>query len=241
MFLNKEKMDIQIIINEFDSTIQTLVSDFKTLDPKYFFTEKEIHAYFYSLCLKNKKFEHAGYNLVHTEYPTPFKCDTSKYPSIVEASLTSKKMRAHIDMVLINPNFIDWVIKVKKKHSHKYISGLTNDLFSKYIVEFYEVYQEFYNTCHEPILLYALEFKYFRHNYIGTVLPIKELNYDINKLKLLDVFPNSQSHQPNNLNAKFNFRFGSKEIKVIAFVNQASKNIGKAIQSNFRNTIVEFV
>jgi hypothetical protein len=104
-------------------------------------------------------------------------------PYIELAPNNSNKMRSHVDLVLLNPNFIDWISENKK--STKYITGLGYKLYSKYIVEFGEQYELFQKEYNEPILLFALEFKYFRHSYAGTKYPQKEIIYDKEKLKLL--------------------------------------------------------
>ncbi len=177
--------DITKLVSDFKNIIKDLIDTYKSSNDDFFFTEKEIHSYFYHLCLKSEMFiTKSGFNLIHTEYPTPFKCnklDTEPYIEL--AQYNSNKMRSHIDLVLFNPNFIDWIIENKK--STKYITGLGYELYFKYIVDFGEQYELFQQEYNEPILLFALEFKYFRHSYTGTKYPLRDIVYDKAKLKLL--------------------------------------------------------
>jgi hypothetical protein len=90
-----------------------------------------------------------------------------------------------IDIVLLNPNYIDFAISRHSQDHSKYISGIGNALFQKHIYELRKSYSDFSKTTGESILLYALEFKYFRHSYSGERYPTKEVTQDINKLRLI--------------------------------------------------------
>lgn len=177
--------DIKVLVSDFNEIINEFIDIYKSSIDDFFFTEKELHSYFYHLCLKSGLFiTSSGFNLIHTEYPTPFKCNKlDSDPYIELAPIESKKMRSHIDLVLFNPNFIDWIIESGK--STKYISGLGYELYSKYIIDFGRQYEMFQKEFNEPILLFCLEFKYFRHSYTGTKYPKKDIIYDKAKLKLL--------------------------------------------------------
>ena len=181
-------MNINNLVERFESSINGLKKVFFENDNNFFFTEKELHSYFYHLCLQNE-FIFNKYNLIHTEYPTPFKCKNIKdEPYIEMTNKDSKDLRGHIDLVLINPNFIDFSFQQNKVKSENIIMGLGHFLFSKYIDTFYEVYNEFGNKYNESILLYSLEFKYIRHTAVGEKYPAIEIKRDINKLKLLENF-----------------------------------------------------
>ena len=83
-----------------------------------------------------------SFNLIHTEYPTPFKNSLSRFPPYFKIeAINSNSVRSHIDLVLLNPEFFMWINKFKN-YIH-YLKGLKNELFSKYILEFYNVYAEF--------------------------------------------------------------------------------------------------
>ena len=173
-------------VQRFEEALNELIDVFQKEENDYFFTEKELHSYFYHLCL-GKEFYHQGFNLVHTEYPTPFKCETLTSKPYIRRVADDKrnKIRAHIDLVLINKNYIDYAIKEKGKEAFRYLSGIENALFSKYIKEHKAFYEKFARAYNESILLYAIEFKYLRHSSSGKQQPENEVQQDISKLKLL--------------------------------------------------------
>jgi hypothetical protein len=154
-------METSNLVEKFDKIINQFITFYRKSDD-YFFTEKELHSYFYHLCLCDGSFVlNNKFNLIHTEYPTPFKCSIIKEePYISIEDITSKHIRSHIDLVMLNPNFVEW-IKQYKNH-FDYLKGLRNQLFPKYIQEFISKYEQFYIETKETVLLYALEFKYFR-------------------------------------------------------------------------------
>jgi len=210
----------QKLINKFENIINKLITDFRNFHEDYFFTEKEIHSYFYHLCVNAGKFVSKNkFSLIHTEYPTPFKCkkDPNKY--LDYASINEDKMRSHIDIVLINPNFVEWVYS--NRLDARYIIGLANDIFSKYILEFANIYESFQNAVDEPILLYAIEFKYFRHSYTGKKYPLIEVNYDLAKLDLLK---------------NKNFEINGKKIH-FCFKTRSIVFIGHRIKNDFYNML----
>lgn len=178
------------LIHIFEKNILELERVISSKSENYFFTEKEIHSYFYHLCLNNIG-DCQGLSLVHTEYPTPFKCIEIKEPPYIKRSATDagKHMRAHIDMVLFNPNYYDFIAKNNRgKITNKsigYINGIMNDRFSTYIGLLRSMYEAFAKKHHEPVLLYALEFKFHRHTFEGPRASSKGLERDISKLNLL--------------------------------------------------------
>ena len=89
-----------------ETVFEELVNIYQTNLGDFFFTEKELHSYFLNLCLKRKDFVSNGYLLIHAEYPTPFKCSYNKSDVVVLEEDNSTKIRAHIDMVSINPNYV---------------------------------------------------------------------------------------------------------------------------------------
>lgn len=189
-------IDTNELINKFKSKIEELEEFYIKASDDYFFTEKELHSYFYHLCLSEPSFHYKKSFLIHTEYPTPFKYFIKKenpYFEIVQDvnDVTSKQyVRSHVDLVLLNPKFIEWI----KGKTHKgynpidYIKGLRNELFSTYITKFYELYKDFADTEGETVLLYALEFKYFRNLCEGTKYSIKGITQDVEKLRNLKSF-----------------------------------------------------
>ena len=81
--------------------------------PDYFFTEHDIHSL---LCdISNEELRLYGVeptetsdgyevNLVHHEYPTPFRCDMEGYRFEIKESKPYK--RGHYDLVILNPKFV---------------------------------------------------------------------------------------------------------------------------------------
>jgi len=174
-------------IKKFEKMINDINDVFKKQEAEYFFTEKELHSYFYHLCV-GCGFSFDKYNLIHTEYPTPFKCSIDKSTQkIIRTSDVSQNQRAHIDMVLINPNFISFIKGKYPENHRRYINGIggVSSLFSKYIVEHRDLYREFAVEYGESILLYALEFKFQRHSYAGEKYSKLNIIQDFQKLKLL--------------------------------------------------------
>lgn len=182
----------QELIAKFNENIEKLVETYRQKDKNFFFTEKEMHAYLYHLCIsdpiflwKNRETERS---LVHAEYPTPFKCQMGKQASDFSIVPDDKKekMRSHIDMVLLNPNFVDWIdgangLRFEPIRPIDYIKGLSNRMFQDYIPIMKRQYEQFSNERGEPILLFALEFKYIR-GYEGSKQPLNQIRQDIKKL-----------------------------------------------------------
>ncbi len=185
----------------------------------FFFTEKELHAYFYHLSVLSGAFRHRGHYLVHTEYPSPFKCSyKDDSPYINHEPVDSKKQRSHIDCVLINPMFIDWLLD--NRLSIKPLIGIGDKRFDLYINDFYDTYAKFNRATGEAILLYAVEFKFLRHSYAGSKYPAKGIRQDIAKLRLLREFG---TRMPYNIN------FVSRT-KTVIFVGERTQRAGEKIR-----------
>jgi hypothetical protein len=167
---------IKELIESFESSSDGLKNAFQK--DNHFFTETELHAYFYHLCLQNTNL----WGVVHTEYPTPFKC---KPPYVIEADNASKHRRAHIDLVLLNPNFVDFAKQNHPQIACQLITGIGSGSFSVYIDDFDKCYKDFFQQYKQSILLYALELKYYRHSSDGGSAAKQAVEQDINKLNLL--------------------------------------------------------
>ena len=102
--------------------------------------------------------------------------------------MNANKMRAHVDCVIVNPAFITWLTAHKGPYGMKPLIGLGNALFQTYIEEFYETYRSFNEEISQPILLYALEFKFLRQSYSGIKYPRLNIQQDLAKLRLLRHF-----------------------------------------------------
>jgi len=177
-------MNILELKSQFDSCLEELTVVFKDKGSDYFYTEKEIHSYFYHICHSTSFFEIDNTFLIHTEYPTPFKCRQTKEAPYIKKELDCVKcLRAHLDLVLINPNFVHWVEQSKK--NKEIIYGLGGIRFSDYMPRFRGDYLEFCQEYNEAILLRAIEFKFFRHSYDGIKYSRRSILQDIEKLRLL--------------------------------------------------------
>ncbi len=171
-----------------EQSLEELECVFKTNIDDFFFTEKELHSYFLNICFSKNNVIHKGYLLVHAEYPTPFKCSYNDSDIVKLENDDSKKIRAHIDMVFLNSNYIDWINT--NKLDNKYISGIPQaNLFNKFNNELTNKYESLFEIYKEPILIYAIEFKYLRHGYLGTKHPIKGIIQDLEKLRILKKYP----------------------------------------------------
>jgi len=209
------KEEIQSSINKLKKVFTNNIHDF-------FFTEKELHSYFLNICFSNKNYIHNGHLLVHAEYPTPFKCSYNDSDIIKLEKDDSKKIRAHIDMVFINPNYIDWINE--NELEHKFISGIPQSgIFKTFNKELTETYEKFYKETNEAILNYAIEFKFIRHGYLGTKYPVKDIIQDIEKLRLLKNYP-KVAHQNR-------FRFVNNTLSTI-FIGERGEYLVKELNAD---------
>lgn len=223
--------DINELKKKFEEKMKELKNKFKSLDEEYFFTEKELHSYFYHLCLNEEIFfMKNGCSCVHAEYPTPFKCKKLKEQPYIALKGREEKncRRSHLDLVLINPNFVNWV---KENNKRDCIWGVRNDLFSDYIKEFMKIYENFQRETNEPILIYALEFKYFRHTVSGTKNPIEEIKYDLEKLKIMGNLTNEEVDL--GLSTKLSFCANTRSLIFIRNDEELKKKISEKLEKSY--------
>jgi hypothetical protein len=218
------EQEIKVLVKSFESSFEGLKDAFQK--DNCFFTETELHAYFYHLCLRNTNL----WGLVHTEYPTPFKCIPSFND---EESKASKHRRAHIDLVLLNPNFVDYAKQENPQIACQIITGIGSGSFSTYINGFDDCYKDFFETHGQSVLLYALEFKYYRHSSDGGSAAKQAVEQDINKLKLL---------KEHKLGTSIPF---CQNIKSLVFISKnansnVDKNVGK-IQDPICEIVYELI
>ena len=138
-----------------------MTSDF--LDRLYaFFTENDLVCHFYH-CLVNRLGSSANVecgdgtatSIVHTEYPTPFRCDMSHSQFAIKGDGDTtpgggRYQRGHYDLVLINPGAIS-------RLSVQTLRGQNYEKFKE------EVLQSSDDSLF-PILLHAFEFMLIRHD-----------------------------------------------------------------------------
>lgn len=150
-------MDEQIIINQVDEAIDQLCEEFSS-NPDLFFTENDLVCRFYHLLMKTLEpsiVQGPGKGnqlLVHTEYPTPFRCDMENGRCILmgddDVTSGSKKFkRGHYDVAILNPAIVTCLSNEDLrfqdfKASKELLASLVRDK--------------------GPVILYGLEFQYKR-------------------------------------------------------------------------------
>jgi hypothetical protein len=178
-------------------------------NPYYFFTESDIHSYFYhSLYCGNLEVTKNGRRvyLVHREYPTNFRYRKEdlfrdNYRSIL---LNHKGMsRGHYDISVINPEFADQcsINDIYNKNIRNVNSRINNDI-----------------ELAKNELLFAIEFKYIINNSLNF---IKEVQKDNTKLILA-----RDNGAETAINLVFcNVRYEKYIEKIKDVIRSASKNI----------------
>jgi hypothetical protein len=128
-------MRTELLVEAVENNIRHLRDIFKTQINDFFFTEKELHSYFYHLCISDRIFQYENHSLIHAEYPSPFKCSfLERSPYVQQEPMNTNKMRAHLDCVIVNPSFITWLTTHQKDpYGMKPLLGLGNALFQTYI------------------------------------------------------------------------------------------------------------
>jgi hypothetical protein len=169
----------------YENSIKLLGGKFIAGPNDLFLTEKDLHFHFFHYCLDADSFEFQSRLLIHTEYPMPFKVKKGSPNKIVDDK--EDAMRPHIDSVLFNKNFIQWlsIYGGSKKNIDNCLRGLGNAVFTDYIKEFRERYQNFHESSGECVLSHCIEFKFIRSGYEGTSEPMKNIQYDLEKLRWL--------------------------------------------------------
>jgi hypothetical protein len=153
-------MDHHTIIGIVNKTIDSLIESFKAESTR-FYTENDLVCFYYSLLqqrLKDLKAETQkdsdGYvhHLIHSEYPTPFRCDMQNKRCVIktDTDLTpngKKFKRGHYDIVVMNPFFIS-------QYPYHTIKAQDYNLFNTLIKsKLSEI---------NPVILYGIEFMFKR-------------------------------------------------------------------------------
>lgn len=162
-------MNVETIHTEITRVIWKTVNKFRE-NPYYFFTESDIHSYFY-YCIYSMKLEFIKDNkriyLVHREYPTNFRYRKKDLlnDNYVPPSLDKKLgTRGHYDLAVLNPSFVE------KASSCEDIINKNVSLLEKRI-----------KNINEDELLAAIEFKYV---ITGNKNFEKEVSNDLKKLEM---------------------------------------------------------
>jgi hypothetical protein len=150
----------QRIINAVDGSVTALTELFQ-MEPTRFFTENDLVCCFNRLLYNSleslgmataKDKDGFPHDLVHCEYPTPFRCDMKGkgFQAKSDEDITPQKgkfRRGHYDVVVLNPTFV-------RNHSYAAIKGQTYAAFQSTILSSL--------SQHEPAFLYGIEFAYSR-------------------------------------------------------------------------------
>jgi hypothetical protein len=126
--------------------------------PSLFFTESDLVCEFYRLFLSQvpdpyaRDAEGKEHLLIHTEYPTPFRCDMSKNGFFVKGdeeptNRGTKYKRGHLDLVILNPYLIR-ELKTKEVMMQDYQKTKDRVLNSV--------------SLGWPMVVHAIEFQYHR-------------------------------------------------------------------------------
>lgn len=218
--------EIKLVV---ENSINQLSAKFKEND-NFFFTEKELHAYFYHLCVSSPILQDAKnkFSLIHSEYPTPYKY-SNKEKCIQKND--SKYVRGHIDMAIINPNFYDWILKKEPENYPYYCKGILNEnkKFSEYIVTLNNRYEEFMEEKNESILNTAIEFKFLRSISEGKKSSENAINLDISKLTDLQ-----------NYKVKSNCPGFVQNIRLLVFMGSLLSDGTKKITDTFNESFLTF-
>lgn len=146
-----EERSISEIIRAVDSCIEKLCADFQE-HPSYYFTENDLVCKFYQLFISEigdyrvKGCDEKYHQIIHMEYPTPFKCSMKGTDFILMAN-DSHYRRGHFDIAILNPEIIN-LLSFEEVRSQKFQLVLNNVLG---IV-----------NQSRPMILYALEFVFHR-------------------------------------------------------------------------------
>jgi len=204
-------MSHQGIIEAVNKSIDTISGEFRS-HPTRFFTENDIVCRFYGILLEelpvSKAIDKDGHEhfLVHREYPTPFRCDMSggRFEVKDDDARTEKGgkfQRAHYDMVVLNPDFVD-------RHPHEVIRAQNYQLYKDEVVS--EV------DSHGPPILYGLEFMYRRD-------PLR-YSRGTDREKGIEVFKSRVEQDADKLLASRHRGF-MDQTRMLTFVKGSSKEI----------------
>ena len=141
-----------------DTTVEEICSEYAS-NPYKFYTENDLVCLFYqTFNLKLGNYEVADVNgkkhsIVHTEYPTPFRCDMCGYEFCIKEDHDAtprggKYGRGHYDVVILNPSFIQQLTRNE-------LRAQNYELYKKNVLP--KIYPG------NPIVLYGLEFIFNRN------------------------------------------------------------------------------
>ena len=221
-------MSHQSIIEATNESIELLCNEFRS-HPTLFFTENDIVCYFYRLLqeklpvLKVKDKDDCGHFLIHTEYPTPFRCNMGNGTfKVVEDDIRTEKggkyKRGHYDLIILNPDFI-------KHYSYEVLKAQNYELYKREVLSG--------NNSYGPTILYGIEFMFSRD-------PLK-FSRGKDKEKGIDEFVKKVIQDADKLLASKNNMVGFMgQVKMFTFVKGSSEEICSLLTEKLsgRNEII---
>ena len=150
----------EAIIGAVDSAISTLLDLFKN-EPTRFFTENDLVCCFHRMLHEKltrleqataPDQDHKPHNLIHCEYPTPFRCDMGENRFEIKSDDARtpggrKYRRGRFDVAVLNPSFI-------AKHPYATVKAQNYDAFRSAVLSKLSV--------DVPVVLYGVEFVFCR-------------------------------------------------------------------------------
>jgi len=145
------------ISHAIEQTIEQLFEQFHR-DPFKFYTESDLVCEFYRLFLSNYPaslvLDASGrsHSIIHTEYPTPFRCDMSDLQFILKKDDDKKEgrgkfKRGHLDLVILN---LEMIKELKAEEVMMQNYAATKESVTSKI------------RPGNPMVLHAMEFQYAR-------------------------------------------------------------------------------
>jgi hypothetical protein len=189
-----------------------LISEFRS-NPTLFYTENDLVCFFFTILRQNLPFfespDKGGrpHSLIHSQYPTPFRCDMGKSRFQVKDDNArnekgGKYQRGHYDIVILNPDFIN-------HHTFDVIKAQTYEDFKKEI--------NFDSWKDNPMILYGIEFMYSRN-------PLKWSRGN-NKEREIDRFISSVIQDTNKLLASKRLLGFMGKVKMLTFIKGSSEDV----------------
>ncbi len=202
----------QNIIDAVDRSINELCDQFQSY-PTKFYTENDLVCFLYHLLRRNVEppdvYDKDGcmHSLIHTEYPTPFRCDMGGNRFVVkdEADRTEaggKYQRGHYDIVTLNPGFV-------RHHTYQEIKAQDYELYQRRVLSNLSV--------DNPVILYGIEFMFSRD-------PLERFRGE-NKERGVDQFIPKVIQDADKLIESRKVKGFMDRVKMLVFVKGSSKDV----------------
>src|SRR5581483_8002267 len=204
------------IIKTTDDAVEKLSETF-VASPTLFYTENDLVCSLYCLLHSHlgplEIFDKDGcrHTLLHTEYPTPFRCDMAGANFQVMSDDERKEKgnkykRGHYDLVVLNPDFI-------RSHSYQVIKAQHYDVFRQEALT--------WSMENGAAVLFGIELMYSRN-------PLKQ-SRGTDKYKALNDYINMVRQDADKLLESVNIGFTQKA-RMVVFIKGTSPDIAEFIR-----------